>query len=297
MADDPVFAGLYSAGRKIASDDIGGVDYLIMKLAHGAADSATLVSAASGLPVNVVAGATNTQYTEGETDASITGTALLFEGAADTLIAAPGTAADGLLVNLGPNNDVVEASAAAIAASLSVMDDWDNAASDGASVSGDVAHDSSDAGEPVKIGYKAYSPDGTTPGTAVAENDRTNGKSDLDGLLYNSKAHPRNWSFHADSTSAVQTDASIAGGDPGDGFAVFITDIIYSNGAATASSVFIEEGATKILGPYYTEAIAGRGFAVHFMEPKRCTASTAVTVSTTGSVTYGLDVLGFIAAV
>lgn len=47
-----------------------------------------------------------TQYTEGATDASITGTALLFEGAGDTLIAAPGTAADGLLVNLGSNNDV-----------------------------------------------------------------------------------------------------------------------------------------------------------------------------------------------
>ena len=47
---------MYSSGRQIASDDIGGVDYLIMKLAHGAADSATLVSNASGLPVNVVAG-------------------------------------------------------------------------------------------------------------------------------------------------------------------------------------------------------------------------------------------------
>jgi len=35
---------------------------------------------------------------------------------------------------------------------LQIMDDWDNAASDGASVSGDVAHDSADAGEPVKIG-------------------------------------------------------------------------------------------------------------------------------------------------
>lgn len=48
------------------------------------------------------------------------------------------------------------------ATSLAVMDDWDNGASDGASVSGDVAHDSADAGEPVKIGMKAYSPDGTT---------------------------------------------------------------------------------------------------------------------------------------
>lgn len=66
-------------------------------------------------------------------------------------------------------------------ASLSVVDDWDNGASDGASVSGDVAHDSADAGEPVKIGAKAVaSLVGQTP---VAANDRSNLFSDLDGSL------------------------------------------------------------------------------------------------------------------
>lgn len=47
-----------------------------------------------------------TQYTEGDTDATITGTAMLMEGATNTLVAAQGTAADGLLVNLGANNDI-----------------------------------------------------------------------------------------------------------------------------------------------------------------------------------------------
>jgi len=47
-----------------------------------------------------------TQYTEGDTDATITGTAMMMEGAANVLVAAPGTAADGLLVNLGTNNDI-----------------------------------------------------------------------------------------------------------------------------------------------------------------------------------------------
>lgn len=47
-----------------------------------------------------------TQYTEGDTDATITGTAMMMEGAANALVAAQGTAADGLLVNLGANNDV-----------------------------------------------------------------------------------------------------------------------------------------------------------------------------------------------
>ena len=48
---------------------------------------------------------------------------VLRAAAAEDLL--PGTATDGLLVNLGANNDVVEASAAAIAASLSIVDDWD----------------------------------------------------------------------------------------------------------------------------------------------------------------------------
>lgn len=51
-----------------------------------------------------------TQYTEGDTDASVTGTAMLMEGAADTLLPIQGTVADGLLVNLGANNDVAVSS-------------------------------------------------------------------------------------------------------------------------------------------------------------------------------------------
>lgn len=59
---------------------------------------------------------------------------------------------------------------AAVATSLSVMDDWDNGASNGAKVSGTVPHDTVDAGEPVKIGGQARS---TNP-TAVADADRVN---------------------------------------------------------------------------------------------------------------------------
>lgn len=46
------------------------------------------------------------QYTEGDTDASITGTAIMMEVASDTLQPVQGTVAGGLLVNLGGNNDV-----------------------------------------------------------------------------------------------------------------------------------------------------------------------------------------------
>jgi hypothetical protein len=107
-------------------------------------------TAATALPVNIVASIAiggGTQYTEGDVDTTITGTAAMMEVAGNVLQPIQGTVADGLLVNLGGNNDVtvtgsVTANAgtnlntsllaletggnlAGAAASLSVMDDWD----------------------------------------------------------------------------------------------------------------------------------------------------------------------------
>lgn len=98
--------------------------------------------------VNIVAGSSSgIQYTEGDVDTTITGTAAMMEVAANVLQPIQGTVVDGLLVNLGANNDVtvtgsVTANAgtnlntsllaleaggnlAGAATSLAVMDDWD----------------------------------------------------------------------------------------------------------------------------------------------------------------------------
>lgn len=72
------------------------------------------VTGAKALDVSIVDGSGNqvtsfgggVQYTQGDTDATITGTAMLMEAAADTLVPVQGTVADGVLVNLGANNDV-----------------------------------------------------------------------------------------------------------------------------------------------------------------------------------------------
>lgn len=160
---------------------------------------------------------------------------------------------------------------------------------------GGVAHDSADSGNPHKIGFKAFSPDGTTPGTAVAENDRTDAKADLDGRLYVNTVSPVLWSYHENSSNAL-TDAEVKA-DPGDGFSIFVTDIIFSTGAATACNIFFEEGSTTVLGPWYLEATAGRGLAIHFTTPKKITASTALTVTTSAAIAHGLDVMGYVAAV
>ena len=68
-----------------------------------------------------------------------------------------------------------------------------------------------------------------------------------------------------------------------------------STGAATALNVFLEEGASTILGPYYLEAVAGRSIHVRFATPKKVTANTALTVTTSAAIAHGLDILGFIA--
>jgi len=91
-------------------------------------------------------------------------------------------------------------------ASLSVLDDWDNAASDGASISGDIAHDTADAGEPVKIGYKAIA-HGANP-TAVAANDRSDSYSNRHGIPWVLGGHPNIVTVRANYTAA-QTDTAI----------------------------------------------------------------------------------------
>jgi len=68
------------------------------------------------------------------------------------------------------SNGAIATTSSNVLTALQVMDDWDNAASDGASVSGDTAHDAIDAGEPVKIGGKAADP--TSLPNAVAAGDR-----------------------------------------------------------------------------------------------------------------------------
>jgi len=70
-------------------------------------DTGTPVGSSNPLPVSIISGGGGgTQYDEGDTAATITGTAAMMEVAADALAPIQGTVADGLLVNLGTNNDV-----------------------------------------------------------------------------------------------------------------------------------------------------------------------------------------------
>lgn len=98
-----------STGALDISASISGADGSIQDGANAAIEAtvfdltssnplATQIVDANGAAITSFGG--GVQYTEGDTDASITGTAILAEGAGNTLIAVPGTVANGLLVNV-----------------------------------------------------------------------------------------------------------------------------------------------------------------------------------------------------
>lgn len=188
MADN-VTLDIMSGGDSCAADDIAGIKFQRIKLVHGA-DGVNDgdVSTANPLPTRLYFG---------------------------TVAASVGAGA----VGTGVQRITLASDDPAVAA-LQIMDDWDNAASDGASVSGDVAHDAADAGEPVKIGYKAIA-HGANP-TAVAENDRTNGYANRHGIPFVMGGHPNIVTLEAAYTAA-QTDAAII--TAGAGTKIVVTNI------------------------------------------------------------------------
>ena len=103
----------------------------------------------------------------------------------------------------------IDADTGGILTAVQIMDDWDNAASDGASVSGDVAHDTADAGEPVKVGMKAVALKANP--TEVAANDRTNWHADVSGVPFVLGGHPNilTQSLQVTDADGAQTDAAI----------------------------------------------------------------------------------------
>jgi hypothetical protein len=156
---------------------------------------------------------------------------------------------------------------------LQLIDDWDNAASDGASVSGDVAHDTADAGEPVKVGTKSVATLSTQ--TLVAANDRSNAFSDLDGVVIT-----RRNATLGDLTrgSATITDGSstqvIAAA--GSGVKTYITDVTISNTSATAVTVDIRDGTAGSVMWTFPVPANTSGVTHRFESPIAGTANTAV---------------------
>ena len=213
----------------------------------------------------------------------------------------PGSATDGLLVNLGANNDVTATLGAEttkvigtvnVAAAQTIATTNAGTFAVQAASAGDVAHDSADSGNPTKVGGKAYAFDGTAPGTAVAEGDRTNFIADPEGRQYINDVHPNYWTVSADY-AAAQTNVSVKA-TPGASLSLYITDIMISNGAVAGNITLLDgSGGTVKLEIY--PAING-GASLNLRTPIKLTANTALCLTSTTVTTHSITVCGFIAA-
>jgi hypothetical protein len=288
---DNVTLNAGTGGDTIAADDVAGVKYQIVKLAVGAADAADLVATASPLSVQLGDG---------------TDTALVSAGGAVQVeVASALPAGANAIGKLAANSgvDIGDVDVTSIAAGDNNIGNVDivtmpnvtlAAGTNTNEVVGDIAHDTGVGGNPVQIAGAAQDMDDTAPPNRVsAESDTTRLAVDRDGALFVRPYGPQVWSYHLD-TSTAQTDASVHA-SPGSGLSLYVTDIVISLGAASALNVFFEEGSTKVLGPYYLEAINGRGMHISFKTPKKITAATALTVTTSASVAHAVDVTGFTA--
>jgi hypothetical protein len=125
---------------------------------------------------------------------------------------------------------------------LQIMDDWDNAASDGASVSGDVAHDTADAGEPLKLGAKANT--SLSGLTLVANNDRTNLFAGIDGVLI-MREHCNLEDIVAGNASNTDGASTEVIATAGAGVKQYLTSVTLTN--TSASDIYVEmKSATTV---------------------------------------------------
>lgn len=195
-----------------------------------------------------------------------------------------GTSADGLLVNLGTNNDVtVTSGTITLAAGTNTNE-----------VVGDAAHGAAVAGNPLLIGLEGRS----TDGTAVDSGDVVRVLASLLGKLVTLPyAIPAStWSYAAVSGGITDTADDVAKAAGGAGTRHYITRCQVINGHATVSTEVVIKTAATILWRGFAQAEGG-GCTVIFDPPLRGGDNEAINVTniTTGSATY-FNLQGYTAA-
>lgn len=234
----------------------------------------------------------------------------------------PGDATAGLKVNLGADNDVTVTGTVDLGATDNAV--LDNIDADLTTVIGhldgvegllgtidtdtsgiitavqliDNIIDTHDEATPVTalamVGGVAQTMDDSAPPNRVsAESDAVRLAADLDGGIFAHPHGPQIWKYHL-NTSTAQTDTTVHA-SAGAGLSLYITDVVFASGAATAINMFLEESTTTVLGPWYLEAVAGRGVSAHFTTPVKMTAATALTITTSASVAHSVEITGYVA--
>lgn len=280
---------------------IGHVDGIETVLGTIDADTSTLAGAVSGtemqvdvvaaLPAgtNAIGGITgagsnaqikdDTFYGDGVTSGILATTSRVWNGTNYDRL--PGSAANGLTVNLGANNDVTVTGDALT--SLQLADDVVFA--DDAAVTLGTSKGNLMAGVAVNM-------DGTDPAAVSAEGDAAALRTDPNRLLLVNQTHPRFWHVSADYASA-QTNVSVKAA-PGASLSLYITDISISNGATAGNITLLDGSGGTVLYEIYP-AING-GATLSLRNPIKLTANTALCLTSTTVTTHSVFVSGYIAA-
>lgn len=157
-------------------------------------------------------------------------------------------------------------------------------------VGSSIAHDDSDSGNPHKIGTKAQT--SLADNTLVADNDRSNAFSDLDGVILSGRKVPL-----ADIVRglAAITDGSSTSviASQGAGVKTYITDVIIANSSSSNVTVDLRDGTGgSVLATFPAPANGG---VVHRLEsPIPFSAATAVAADPSAAAsTVTVTLLGF----
>lgn len=228
MADN--YAVTQGSGTTMASDDVAGVHYPIVKMAHGAADSATMVSSASPLPI--------TESASQVDDAAFTpaSSRVLMVGAEFDNVASDSVdEGDGGALRMSANRalhaTLRDAAGNERGANVNASNQLEVSATLAAGtntneVVGDVAHDAPAAGNPVLIAGKA---------SAAAPTDVS---ADGDAVTA--------WRLRNGAEAVVITAAgALVGGDAANGLDVDVTRLpALVAGSAKIGGVDLDSDAT-----------------------------------------------------
>lgn len=295
----PITAG---TGTDIATDQVttSGEHVQLMKLAISTDGSRDLVpaDAANGIDVDVTrvgGNVTVVQPTAANLNATVSGTVTANAGTGNFTVTQAtaanlnATVTGTVTANAGTGSFTV---AQATAANLNATVAQATASSLNAQVVGEVADDSPDSGNPIKIG--AFAEANPSTSVIVADGDRTNVHADIDGLLmtkpytsYGDILVERVTNTDGASTASVVFGATASARN-------MITTISIYNSSTTNGFVDFRDGtAGTVL--FTVPAPANGGAIVNFPLPLRqTTANTALAYDVSAALsTIYISLIGF----
>jgi len=290
MADN-ITLNLGSGGEVLATDDVSGVHYQLVKLISAEADATTGIYSGNGLAnqaLRVTIASDSTGQVKLAAGTSVVGTVNL--GTATTTAASLGKLTDAAATT----SDVGIAMLARRAA-VATLDNFSDTDGDyepltvdsgrlNTSTVGLTAHDNAVAGNPVLIGSEAR---GTNVGGRVDEGDICRTKTTLEGRLLVADYHPNPLTDN-DSQTSAQTNTNLVNA-PAAGWHIHVTDIVISVDA-TQTILFNEDGSgSPVLKIPIIYMAADTTINLHFRTPIRL--SDGVNLAYTSTTTAATSIL------